>query len=724
LLGVLALIAFKRGDRRLQRAFMLIDAAAMVWCFALAATLCARTAEAGIAVSRVAMFAVVFTGPGALRFADAMLRRKADALEYGSLAVTLLLATLGPTTDLLFDGVWAPPWGGLYPKAGPLFPIIVLALGVQYMIGGYRVLRAERGMPPSLRRRQLRYVLASIGIGAIGTVDVLGGYLVPIFPIGWACGFASVLVVLYATAAHRLMDMRQVATRTVVWTAVSLLVLPASYFAWRLEGRLGLDAPLPTAVLLAMLLVCARLYVTHARPWLDRVIDARHLALGDLVVAFAERALACRTPLALRELLVHTLRDGTRAEDAVLLSRTPEGVWTVYPAAAGPPPRDGDPGLASLVRAGEPTTLDRLDSIGDQASALPARVLLARFSGSAAVPLHRRGELVGLLLVAARRGGRTFADHELAFMSDLTREAAVALVNARLFGELELEARGLSEQVTMRTAEIARTLEDLKHAQARLVHAERMSSLGLLVAGVSHEINNALNFIYGNLPALRKYVAVMEQVLALREARAGATLPATDEETAALTAARVAVPEIVDVLEERARRVRRTVEDLRRFARHDESERKRAAVHDGLESTLNLIGPAVGDRIAVTRAWGTVPEIECSPGALNQVWMALLLNAAQAIPGSGRIEVRTAEIDGAVVVDVIDSGEGMTPAARARAFEPFFTSRPSEAAGLGLTVARGIVERHGGAIELESEPGRGTRVRVSLPVSPSGVSAA
>ena len=709
-------IAAKPGDRRVQRAFLLLAAIAFAWCTSVGLIACVSDPGSARVIARLGVCAVILSGPASLRFSAALLRRPVERLEQMSRVWAALLLLSAGATRLVLDDVWAPPWGGLYPTAGPLFLVVAASLSLQFSIAGLLLLREERRLEPSLRRLQLRWVLASIAVGALGTVDVLGGYRRPLFfPIGWACGLVSVGIVLYATAAHRLMDIRTVALRSVGWTVASLLILPLSWGAYRLEGRLGLDAPIPTVVLLATLLVLARLYVALARPWIDRLLDSRRLALYDLVIAFAERALACRTPRALVELAAHTLADATRSTGAVLVAFASDGRIEVYPEDAGPVPSQDDPGFRELFGSPEPLTLDELESRGDVEVVLPATALLHRFGASAAVPLVRQGERFGLLFVRPPRGRRLFQPHEVRFLGDLGHEAAVALVNARLFGELERRAKGLEAQVDRRTAEIARTLEDLKHAQARLVHAERMASLGLLVAGVSHEINNALNFIYGNLGTLRKYLATLGESLALRS-HGGASPAGTELALSEL-------PGMVNELEERARRVRRTVEHLRRFARHDESERKRAQLHEGIEATLQLLGPTLGDRVALVQRFGDLPEIECSPGALNQVWMALLLNAAQAIPDRGRIEVRSYTSGEDVVVEVEDSGTGMAPEVRARAFDPFFTTRPSEGSGLGLTVARTVVERHGGQIELEAGASGGTLARVRLPLRPPTASA-
>jgi two-component system, NtrC family, sensor kinase len=160
------------------------------------------------------------------------------------------------------------------------------------------------------------------------------------------------------------------------------------------------------------------------------------------------------------------------------------------------------------------------------------------------------------------------------------------------------------------------------------------------------------------------------------------------------------------------------VGDLRGFARHDEARVGVADVRDGLESTLNLLRGGFGTRIAFNRDYAKeLPRIECHPAQLNQVFLNLLLNAVESIEGQGEITIRAEPGDGGgVVVTISDSGRGIPEGVRARVWEPFFTTKPRrDGAGLGLTICRTIVERHGGTITLEPSQPHGTRVRVALP---------
>jgi signal transduction histidine kinase len=287
-----------------------------------------------------------------------------------------------------------------------------------------------------------------------------------------------------------------------------------------------------------------------------------------------------------------------------------------------------------------------------------------------------------------------------------------------LYQEVQRRSQGLEAEVAQRTIELAHALEELKHAQARMVHAERMSALGVLVAGVSHEINNALNFIYGNLPTLRDYVAVFDRLLAAYAARlsdGGAVV--LGELSSEVVRARTELPRTAGVISEGAEKARRIVDDLRRFARRDDSARGRVALSDGLEGALQVLLPRLPPGVTVTRRFASdLAPVECDPAQLNQLWMAILLNAAQAVDKVGTIVLTAANSPaGFVTVSVGDSGPGISADLLPRVFEPFVTTRPGEASGLGLAMAREIAERHHGRIEVACPPGGGTVVTVVLP---------
>jgi signal transduction histidine kinase len=295
-------------------------------------------------------------------------------------------------------------------------------------------------------------------------------------------------------------------------------------------------------------------------------------------------------------------------------------------------------------------------------------------------------------------------------------ERRALLRNARRY-KLDLEKRN---------AELARQKSELERLQAQIVHSEKMASLGQLAAGVAHELNNPMGFIYANMEILRGHVAALEGLVpgcgetAAPPPRGGAE-PERGEYEAARDAGRILgeISSIVSDCYNGAARIRDVVQNLRTFSRLDEAEFKSADVNEGIESTARLLSRYFsGGRVKLIRDYGELPQVECYAGQLNQVWMNLLANAAQAVRGEGEVRVAT-RLDGSwVKVSISDDGEGIAPEHLHRIFEPFFTTKPvGEGTGLGLSICHGIVGRHGGTIKARSRPGAGSTFEITLPLA-------
>jgi PAS domain S-box-containing protein len=305
-------------------------------------------------------------------------------------------------------------------------------------------------------------------------------------------------------------------------------------------------------------------------------------------------------------------------------------------------------------------------------------------------------------------------------------------VTDRIRAEQELRRR--TEQLTAANEQLRQANRRLAEAQGQLVHSEKLAALGTLAAGMAHEINNPLAFATNNVAVLERDVAGLLRLIAsYGEVMAGSADRAAAEAIESeidLPYLRENLPELVRSTRKGLVRVAQIVANLRGFARLDRAEVGDLDVDRSLEQCLDLLGDVLAQRrIEVVRQLGAAPPLECAPAHVNQVFLNLLLNALQAIEAtdrpSGRIRVATRRVGDEVVVEVEDDGCGIAPEILPKIFDPFFTTKPvGSGTGLGLSQCHGIVADHGGRIEVESEPGRGSTFRVYLPDRRAGGPAA
>jgi PAS domain S-box-containing protein len=267
----------------------------------------------------------------------------------------------------------------------------------------------------------------------------------------------------------------------------------------------------------------------------------------------------------------------------------------------------------------------------------------------------------------------------------------------------------------------------LKEAQNQLIQSEKMASIGQLAAGVAHEINNPVGFVNSNMNTLTGYVRdLLDMVSAYEQMEA---LVSDQERIAGVRELKARVDldylredifHLLSESQEGLTRVKKIVQDLKEFSHVGKTEMQWADLHRGLDSTLNIAHNEIKYKADVVKEYGELPQVECVPSQLNQVFMNLLVNAAHAIDKRGVITVRTGVKDGWVWTEVADTGAGIPPENLSKLFDPFFTTKPvGKGTGLGLSLSYGIVRKHGGRIEVESEVGRGSTFRVRLPVSQS-----
>ncbi|MBI5901290.1 MAG: PAS domain-containing protein [Rhodocyclales bacterium] len=306
--------------------------------------------------------------------------------------------------------------------------------------------------------------------------------------------------------------------------------------------------------------------------------------------------------------------------------------------------------------------------------------------------------------------------------------------------ELEADVARREEaeaELTRQLAELSALHADLKQAQQQLVQSEKLASIGQLAAGVAHEINNPIGFVQSNLGSLERYFEHILKLLegylegevllgeAFRGHPDGAALIARLKQLkqdAELDYLKDDIPELLKESRDGIVRVKKIVADLKDFSRVDtRNEWEWADLRTGLNSTLNVVNNEIKYRADVVKDYGELPNIRCLPSQLNQVFMNLLVNAAQATPEGkhGTITLRCGTQADGVWVEIADTGAGIPEENLQRIFDPFFTTKPiGKGTGLGLSLSYGIIQKHGGKIEVNSELGVGTRFRISLPIEP------
>ena len=339
-------------------------------------------------------------------------------------------------------------------------------------------------------------------------------------------------------------------------------------------------------------------------------------------------------------------------------------------------------------------------------------------------PLQVAGRTIGAVAVNRAETSPRYTPDDLEQGQALTSLLALVMANHRM--HVERDARIL--ELSTLNATMQRINGMLEDAQNQVIQSDKLASIGQMAAGVAHEINNPLAFALSNLGSLETYLANLFALLdayvdadaaigvaghaalgAARKLRAGVDVAFLRRDTA----------DLVAESREGLLRVKRIVQDLRDFSRGGAEEvRQTLDIHDALDRTLNIVRNELKYKAHIVREYGALPEIECVPSRLNQVFLNLLVNAGQSIDGVGTITISTGVDGDEAWIAVADTGCGIPPENLNRIFDPFFTTKPvGQGTGLGLSVSHSIVRKHGGRLDVESEVGRGTRFTIRLPLA-------
>lgn len=383
----------------------------------------------------------------------------------------------------------------------------------------------------------------------------------------------------------------------------------------------------------------------------------------------------------------------------------------------------------SPIRTNDVTTDMDLDSSVRQA------LLNLDITSQLLVPLETRSGQLGAI-VCSHCSSRSWSDSEVELLQAVVDQLALAIDQAELYAQTRAAAAAAQTQAN----QLSEAIQNLKQTQTQLIQSEKMSSLGQMVAGIAHEINNPVNFITGNLSHASNYIQDILDILELYQQFYPEPAPEIQELAESLDLDFIAtdLPKLLSSMRIGADRIRQIVLSLRNFSRLDEAEMKPVDVHEGIDSTLLILQsrlkPTSGKPgIQLNKEYGELPAIDCYPGQLNQVFMNVLANAIDALEEQPdpiiTIHTELLQDQGtlgglpgqpAVLISIQDNGPGMPEAVRTHLFDPFFTTKPiGKGTGLGLSISYQIVvEKHQGQFECRSEPGQGAEFRIVIPIAP------
>jgi signal transduction histidine kinase len=385
----------------------------------------------------------------------------------------------------------------------------------------------------------------------------------------------------------------------------------------------------------------------------------------------------------------------------------------------------------NFLRLDNILTDTRLDNVNREI------LLSLGFTSLLAVAIYTHSDRLGILICQQTKDVRVWSDNEVELVLGVADQLAIAIDQAELYAR----SRAATEAATIQAEKLEKALLQLQQTQAQLIQTEKMSSLGQLVAGVAHEINNPVNFIYGNLNHLQQNVQQLLNLIKLYQTVNVAPAPELQAylENIDLDFIIEDLPKMIASMKMGSERIRQIVTSLRNFSRLEEAEIKSVNIHEGIESSLSILQHRLKEKsskipIEVIKEYGNLPKIECYPGQLNQVLMNLLNNAIDAIEAllivpfslnnnQGKIVICTEIYDPtSICIKIKDNGVGMNEAVKKRIFDPFFTAKPvGKGTGLGLSVSYQIItEKHRGTIECQSEQGVGTEFLIKLPVTQNG----
>ncbi len=335
--------------------------------------------------------------------------------------------------------------------------------------------------------------------------------------------------------------------------------------------------------------------------------------------------------------------------------------------------------------------------------------------------IRHNNSLYGMLCLGSNNAKFVLSKDDLVLFNSFTNQLAISLENIEFISQSNEMVMKLTEakvkekyllkleksnsELDLKNKELHKLYNELKHTQSQLIHSEKMTSLGQLVAGISHELNNPIGFIYSNSNQLNKYINQIEKYMQ------------SPDQFKNINDILPEIKNLVDDTVSGSRIIKELIENLKRFSHLDQAKLQKVDLHEGIESSLKILKSQFRNRIKIHKNYLAKDWVECNPGQINQVFLNILSNAAQAIKNKGNIWIETKRETDYFVIEIKDDGLGMPENILSKIFDPFFTTKDvGEGTGLGLSISYSIINNHGGTISVESKINTGTILKIQIPI--------
>ena len=509
-----------------------------------------------------------------------------------------------------------------------------------------------------------------------------------------------------AMLRNNVFDLRGLARSSAAYGAATFTIVVLFAFAItsvdELIARYGVGVRSAELVLLFLAILAFNPLRERLQSLVDRLFDRDRAQYRRVVREISEAMVSMLSLPEIGDRILLAVTDTMGASRAMVLLLDSEKKVYVCAAMRGnwpsPPPYEIEaeqPFWGRLLNARQELARVDLDDESNPALKESGQALFDSLDVALIVPMMFREDLLGAIAVGRKVSGEPFVQADRGLLRTLANQSSIGIENAMAFDEIAKLNESLEARVEERT-------EELRETQNQLMQSEKMSSLGQLVAGVAHELNNPIGFVHANLQLLDEFVSD----LTLRQQKGEDVEELRDN-----------IGKLLKRSREGTERVKDIVMDLRTFSRMDQAELQYADLEKEIDRTLTLMQPRLKNNIEVVKEYGHVPGVYCYPGQLNQVFLNLLMNACDSLESGGTITVATEPSDLGVRLEFRDNGPGIPASIQGRIFDPFFTTKEvGRGTGLGLSLSHGIVERHGGRFTVSSAPGQGACFSIDLPL--------